>query len=419
MAQNDNGNLNLIVTFVVVLAALYGLWYFFEGPIVSILRWIRLGELNLVAVFTDRFDAVIKALPQMTVQPHAEKLRPSDLDAKTLWNVSAALGDIMRWPVALIMGASAFWMLFHAPTAKFKNKYDLEGLIRIQSQTWPTISPVVNFDPGKTSARVPGTPVPAELPLFAESLAPAEWIAWARIPVIDNVPDKEGIRQAFITQLGPRWEGMTGLKPHHRALLAAFALKGAQKRKESDDLLGLIAQCWSPRSDGREGGLTLNDAALAQINSVLNDRSLLGPALEQAAHHAYRTTALIGVLRWARDQGGVLAPAQFLWLRGQDRGLWYALNNLGRRTFHAEGAGAMAHYMAERAVDNGKGRALLMPRVDTAIPPVLEFVKDLQIKGGHIPALQEGAPKRIASITKEKTVSKNPFAKFSKKLARA
>ena len=396
MAQSDNGNFNLIITFVVVMAGLYGLWYFFEGPIVSVLRWVKLGELHLVAVFTDRFDAAIRALPQMTVQPHAEKLQPGDLDAWTFWNISAALGDIMRWPVGLVLGGSAFWMLFHAPTAKFKNKYDLEGLMRIQSQSWPTISPVIDFDPGKTSARIPGAAVPAELPLFAESLSPDEWVVWARIPVNENEPDKEGIRQALIAQLGPRWDGLTGLKPHHRALLAAFALKGAQKRRESDDLLGLVAQGWTPRGDGREGGLVLGDAAQARINQVLNDKSLLDPALEQAARHGYRTTALLGVLRWARDQGGVLAPAQFLWLRGQDRALWYPLNNLGRRSYHAEAAGAMAHYMAERAAENNRGRALLMPRVETAIPPIIDYIRDLHVKGNTLPPLQEGAPQRIA-----------------------
>lgn len=397
MAQNDNGNFNLVTSFVVALAALYGLWYFFEGPIISMLRWVRLGELHLMAIFTDRFDSVIRALPHMTVQPHGEKLGPSDLDAKTFWNISAALGDIMRWPVALISVGCVYWMWVKAPTAKYKNKYDLEGLIKIQSKSWPAITPIVSFDPGKISARVPGSPVAAELPLFAESLSPEEWVAWSRIPLQEGVPDKEGVRQAFITQLGPRWEGLTGLKPHHRALLAAFALKGSQQRRESDELLGQIAQCWTPLPNGREGGLVLSDAVLARINQILNDSSLLNPALEQAALHAYRTTALLGMLRWAREQGGVLAPAQFLWVRGQDRMLWYTLNNLGRRTFHVEGAGAIAHYMAERAASNGKDRGLLIPRVETAIEPLLDYMTEQRKNGKFVPALDETKQKRLTT----------------------
>lgn len=72
---------------------------------------------------------------------------------------------------------------------------------------------------------------------------------------------------------------------------------------------------------------------------------------------------MIGALKWARYMGGVLAAAQFLWVRGVDRELWYALNNLGRRSFHSEGALAIAHYMAEEAAQ----KALPTPRLDTAI----------------------------------------------------
>ena len=381
MAKDDNNNFNIVITFCVVLAALWGLWHFFEGPILSMIRWIRLGELRVVGLLTDRFDPAIRVLPHMTTQPHGQKLSDQDLDAATMWNISAALGDIMRWPVTLVLVACAAWVWKHSPTTKFKNTYDLEGMIRMQSRTWPAITPVVNFDPGKGSARVPGTAVPERLPLFAESLSPDEWVAWCRIPVhADGQVDRDGIRQALVGQLGPRWEGLTGLRVHHRALLATFALKGAQKRKESDDLLGAIAQCWTAPKNGREGGLALTEEVKKRVDDVLRDRKLLAPILEQAGKHAFRVPALLGALRWAREQGGVLAPAQFLWLRGHDRALWYPLNNLGRRTYHAEGAGAMAHFMAEYAAK----RPLPMPRVETAIQPVIDYMTTV---GGRVPQL--------------------------------
>ncbi len=79
---------------------------------------------------------------------------------------------------------------------------------------------------------------------------------------------------------------------------------------------------------------------------------------------------MVGALRYARFQGGVLAPAQFLWLRAVDRALWYPLNNLGRRSFHTEGAGAMAHFMAEQ---NAK-KPLVVPRIDTAIITLNQYL---------------------------------------------
>lgn len=373
MAQNDNNNFYTVVVAAAVLGVAWVVWYMAAGPITSTLRWIRVGEMNLLALFTNVFDGLIRTLPEMKVAPHAANLGPQYLDWPTLWNISARIGDYMRWPAAIVMALCLFSIHYKAPKARFKNRYDLEGMIKVQSKTWPVIAPIVNFNPTKASTRVPGEAVPANLPLFAESLSPDEWIAWAHIPMREDTPDEEGIRQALTQQLGPRWEGMAGLKTHHRALIAAFALKGAQRRSESDELLGQMAQCWSA-----QGGLALDEPLTKKINDFLGDKKLMKAALAAANKHAYRTTALIGMLAWARQQGGVLAPAQFLWLRGEDRALWYPLNNLGRRSYHAEAAGAMAHYMAESVAQ----RALLMPRVKTAIQPIIDYVRE---NGSRIP----------------------------------
>jgi intracellular multiplication protein IcmP len=87
--------------------------------------------------------------------------------------------------------------------------------------------------------------------------------------------------------------------------------------------------------------------------------------------------------------GGVLAPAQFLWLRGVDRNLWYALNNLGRRSFHSEGMGAMAHFMAEQAAK----KPLPIPRVDTAIITLNQFLSDPEKRSIPIPPREGDATK--------------------------
>ena len=391
MAQgNENHGFHtaLVIIAGVMLAA--AIWWFAGGVVTSVVRWIRVGEINILSITTGRFDTVRTVLPKMQISPHAEKLGPTYLDWPTLWNVSTAVGDYMRWPTVIVLVLCMIWILYHAPHAKFKNKYKLETLIQIQSRIWPVIAPIINFNPLKSGFRIPGGAVPANLPQFAESLAPDEWIAWARIPVNDGVPDDEAIRLAFTQQLGPRWEGLAGLRTYHRALLAAFVLKGAQQRKQSDDLLGEIARFWvAGKPEGK--GLILTEDLVKRIDKTLSDKSLMEPVLEIAAKHAYRTTALLGILRWAREQGGVLAPAQFVWLRGEDRALWYALNNLGRRSYHAEAAGAMAHYMAEHVAR----RALPMPRVKTAIQPVKDY---MEANGGAVPPLADDKPRQAASL---------------------
>lgn len=377
--SEKSGETQIMFAIGIIVLLVWIFWYFFHAEITAMVGWTRYGYLWVVDLVTDKYNPYTVAME-----------RRLDGQLPLSWGnierVSVVLGDIMKWPVALLLSYYLYWMLMITPKRKFQNKFNLEGLLKIQAKCWPIISPIVNFSPLNATQRVPGSPVPAELPPFAESLSPEEWVAWCRMPVRDGVPDKEDVRAAMTRQLGPKWEGLKGLREHHKALIAAFALRGAQKRTESDTLLGEIATCWDIKT-----GLRLTPPVQAKIDSVLRNKEMMVEALKAAGKHAYRTTALLGLLRWARDQGGVLAPASFLWLRAEDRGLWYPLNNLGRRSYHAEATGAMAHYMAE----NIAGRALAIPRVDTAIPALIDYLADNQIK---IPSLADAPVKDNAKL---------------------
>jgi intracellular multiplication protein IcmP len=90
-----------------------------------------------------------------------------------------------------------------------------------------------------------------------------------------------------------------------------------------------------------------------------------------AARHAYVSGALRAALQAARERDGVLSSAEFTWLKGVDRSLWYALNGLGRATAWPECAGAVAHWAMERAA----GRPLDTPCVDAACQAMLLHVE--------------------------------------------
>jgi intracellular multiplication protein IcmP len=155
---------------------------------------------------------------------------------------------------------------------------------------------------------------------------------------------------------------------HARGLFAAFALKAARRRDEADTLLGEMA-----RSVKSKKGMAFHPNAKLRrkILAIINDPKVGGEAAKIAKRHAYVATALLRLLEYARERGGVLAPAQFLWLRGADRALWYPLNNLGRQSFHTEAAGAIAHFQAEKAA----GTPLLSPKVDNAVATIEEYTR--------------------------------------------
>jgi len=365
----------------------WGIWWAFRPQFLEILRYMRLAELWIIGLFTNQEAycfAWLKQAPIGKALPTVQNARLANACFDTINSMSteqsldyynltgysiAAIGSragyYLRWPIAITFIGIGLYASLFSPRTKFKTKYTLESFLKIQGKMWPVISPIVNFNPSKASARIPGTAVPDKLPPFSEALSPEEWIAWHRIPVTNGIPDREATRRAFIQQLGPRWNGVAGQPPHIRGLFAAFALKGVQKREDSDDFLGQLALCWTIGH-----GFQMTPKVKSEVDKLLKDPAIGGEAEKIAAQHAYRTTALLGALRWSRWMGGVLAPAQFIWVRAADRNMWYALNNLGRRSFHSEGAGAMAHFMAEQ---NAK-KPLPIPRVDTAIVTLNQYL---------------------------------------------
>jgi intracellular multiplication protein IcmP len=402
-AQNRGPDplVTLVLVFVVLALGAAIFWHVFRVQILEGLRWLRLGELWLVGLFSHQQDRCFQWLQHASTRageapsplmigmtydcfgssfmaslPTAEKANYYALTGISMGAIEEKATSLIRWPLAAAFAAVAVYVTYVSPRGKFRTKHSLESFIKTQAKMWPVIAPIVDFNPIKSSARIPGSMVPDKLPLFAEALSPEEWISWHRIQLTNGVVDREAARRALLLQLGPRWNGIQDLPLYFQALFAAFALKGAQKREESDEFLGKISLCWSAKN-----GFHLTPSLAAEVHKILADPALGGKAVEQAALYAYRTTAMVGVLRWARTMGGVLAPGQFVWLRGTDRNLWYALNNLGRRSFHSEGMGAMAHFMAEQAAK----KPLPIPRVDTAIVTLNQFLSDPEKRSIPIP----------------------------------
>ncbi|MGE4351895.1 MAG: hypothetical protein AB7E52_06875 [Bdellovibrionales bacterium] len=392
--NNEDATMVLVMFICILCATAWILWYFFHDQFLQIVRYVRLAEFAIPSLFDRQAAACFSWLrhaevgmnvpTQATYEatlgcfgasaipalPTQEALKYYTVTVDSLGAVSRLLNGYLRWVAVPVFAVLAYLALFVSKRNGFKTRHTLESFIKVQAPIWPVISPIVNFNPSKSSARILGQPIPDKLPIFAEPLAPEEWLSFHRIPVVNGVPDREMTRRAFSQQLGPRWSGYEDLPPYIQGLCAAIALKGVQKREESDAFLGRLSVCWSP-----EKGYHLTHELMKEIHQILKDPAVGGKALEIASKHAFRTTAVLSILKWARFMGGVLASAQFLWLRAVDRDLWYSLNNLGRRSFHSEGAGAIAHFMAEELAQ----KPLPIPRLDTAIVTLNLYM------GGDIP----------------------------------
>lgn len=391
-----------MILFAVMVALSFVIWMVAEYQIKNVIRWIRYGEIWLInqaiglweflyTFVTGRepdpftFTWNDQEINYQESVPYIPQFEATDLDNSTMSMISAMAMDPLKIPFVIFFAFMTFWAIFKGPRTHYRRKMGLDQLIKAQSDIFPVIKPFVDFDPSDLPVRPPGSPVPAELPPFSEALGPEEWIAYYDVPVPDGKLDEEAARKAFVRQLGKRWGGPMRLAPYKQVLLAAFCLKAGRKRGEADDMLGRLACCWNFKK-----GLQLNKdkTLLKEARKVLKNKSLAASTLSKCNQHAWENTALMRGLLNARDEGGVLAPGQFVWLRAYDRELWYPLNNLGRQALHMEALGAHAHYKMEKITQ----RPIPNPRVEDAIIAIREYMESDRSR--PVPALDYSQSKK-------------------------
>ncbi len=372
-----------------VFAALGALiWYHNKTEIQNGIRWLRYIEMQIAQLFlSDDYEVMWDgqavnhaSLMKMAGEIDADRLSPEFLSALTTVALQPLLIPLSI--MALLMG---LWALFNGPGSEHRKKFNIDTLIKKQSNIFPIIAPFIEFNPNTLPPRAPGAPVPADLPGFAEALSPEEWLAYNQIQSVNKKINEEAATKAFGAQLGPRWRGAKNLAPYKQVMLAAFCLKAARKRADSDQMMGRLARCW----DGK-GGLKLSRdrKLLREARAVLNNSALSASTLKKCNEHAWETTAIMRALATAREEGGVLAPAQFVWLRAHDRALWYPLNNIGRQSLHTEALGATAHYKAEKLAQ----RPIPRPKVIDAVKSIAEYM--LSDKARAIPQLDYSNSKK-------------------------
>ena len=290
------------------------------------------------------------------------------------------------------------------PDLLFRSTHDLESLIEAQSAHWSHLGIVRHFDrphlrvnpdqavaekarqrdqamsqPAPDTGHLlkpampPLVPPDLEMALQPETWLRAQGLAAGAPPVAlpeERMPgnDREwghltsdAICEVLEEQLGRPWTGFDGLRTVHRALVAAIALGHDFRRREMAQLLSTLAALAERAArQGRrlEEILPEHPRLAARIDRILNGQPGKG-LLEVATRHGWQKTAIIGMLQAAREDRGVISTASLVWVKHEDRDLWYALNSAGNFTTSAEAAGPSAHYRAEQQA----GQALRRPAV--------------------------------------------------------
>ena len=359
-SNDDTTGFNLIVILLGCGLGAYLLWTNYHQAISAAVMSLAHQEILLLGHFTNRFQVADR---QMAAAD------PSGVTLRDLYGIGRAIGLFVRIPATAFILLLAGICTVRAAPSRFKHAFDLDGLMREQASSFRTGAAHVARHL-RLVAPASGEPRPADF-----ALTPEEWLARFGRRQVGSF-DQAAAHDALRHQLGPRWTAPEAAEPAVRCLFTAFALHMAERRDDALQLLGTLAaglgDQGEDRAEGPDKPLALDRAVVAQADAILSGMNA-EDARGVASRHAYTNPAMMELLVEARRRAGVLAPAQFAWLKLVDRRLWYALHSLGYETdgfgryLHpnprVEAIGARDHWAAERAV----GGPLIEPNVSRAV----------------------------------------------------
>src|SRR5271155_1238737 len=320
-------------------------------------------EMEAIAWVSDRFS-------QADIE--VQRADPAGVEFNDLVRLYRNIGTAFLYPAMALVLALAALVFFRAGNARYTRAFDLEKLMAEQAKTSRSTAAFVGRNLALSGVRA-GDPRPADPALHV-----SEWIA--KYALQDGRFHEAGARRELVRQLGAEWKGRSSASPTVRCMLAAFALHGVQRRNEAAGLLGLLSEGLptdkTDSGDGPEKPLAFDPKTLAVADRVLAETKAAVWVIEIMDAHHFTTPGLMSVLNAARLRSGVLAPAQFAFLKLVDRRLWYALHALGfesdalmahpHPSMRVEAIGAGAHWAAERAVDV----PIPTPEFDSAIAAI-------------------------------------------------
>lgn len=213
------------------------------------------------------------------------------------------------------------------------------------------------------------------------AISPEEWVEQHGL-LVNGALDRNKCRELFIAHLGTPFaslgepaekeqtkpepetsaaEILNKMQPQEKALFAVFGTRlfardsDAEKVSAQDLLDSLNRSCHAGKG---YPDLTITDKAFAQYVTHPDVSVWL-------QKHAYPRTLLHAMHKEALTTGK-LPSSHFRWLKGMDRGLWYALNTTGRKTPFLESAAVFAQTLWEEFAHE-HGYQLAEPYIDDAI----------------------------------------------------
>jgi hypothetical protein len=363
--QNGEANdkeIAVLAAIILAIGVAVVIWMTMRAPIIWFLFGLDFVQISLVDLFLklspEEISNKLFIMGPFRSPDSNLYVDPRTVTTGELGAISLMVGNYMRWLFGAIICGLVVSVIFRMKGKNFRRSFTLTGghgpsLLHFQAQHWQVMGAATAFNPDLLGANE----MPASTPL--------EWMRDNNIALKPPKGlDEEQATEAFEKQLGPMWEGVDKAPYHVQALCVTFFLNAKRDKtaRQVKERMTTIFATMKP------------DDAKKAVEAIYNDTKKSPKFVELIDKHggayAYITTACIALLTWSRKTGGVHASAEFRWLKALDRNLWYALNNVGRRSYHTEGAGPISHFQSEKIV----GSALVDPHVDQAVEGLWDYI---------------------------------------------
>lgn len=365
--QQSGGDNSLAAMWIVcgLFVAGWIIWIYAKEPIIGFVLQIKRFEMSFMGLFFSSATALGYEIQSISPGSYA------NMSFDQLVNIVNLVGNYYQYPAAALLAILAVIIYFSQATARYRHTYTMQTLASQEKVNWPQISPVVDLDLIKedlTKGSWAMTLTPIEFAkrhnlLIQERIIPSDAMLVNRAQIVLSLKRGETER-IFSIQAGRMWVNPDQINIHTQALFAIFAARINDERPSAEAMLAQIARS---ASSGR-----LDFSGVKELLKKHRDSKRV---LKIRQGHAYVLTVMASMLKMAREDG-VLATADFLWLKPVDRTLWYMLNSVGRQTACVEVAGPFSHWLAETEL----GHKIYVPMVKSAVDALEIALKEVLYK---------------------------------------
>ncbi len=363
-SQGQESSLDFLWTIVLIVGVVLVTWYFGKSYIITGIFYVKSWEIIAVKAILGFLDRIISFLhlPSIDLTSLNKSIDiikggASGANFKTVTDISVSVGKFIRYPIILILIFLAVRLYFGSISSQFRTVFSMDRLKNTEKVNWPRIAPVVNLNlvkedinKGQWAMSINPMPFCKKQDLLDEYTKDGK-------PAVSL---RRGIaHRLFALQLGPLWRGNLEVLPEYmQALLAVFAARVDGNVDGADALLDQI---------GVSSGTDFSGAKML-LKKHINNKLVI----KTVSKHAYVMTMMAAMLELSRG-AGVLASADFLWLKQVDRKLWYVLNSVGRQTPVSEAAGVYAHWLVEKKLEY----PIKTPMVEAAVNGLEEALAEI------------------------------------------